>query len=310
MNLRNFRYMGIVTCNCKFLIVLIILVTTSCTNNTNQFDASGNFETDEVIVSSEASGKIMKFVLEEGQHLYAGQQIGYIDSIPSYLQKKQLEAQVIATLAKEPEISPQLQVIKEQLKKAKLEQKRTANLITYDAAGTKDLDDWNSQVAVIQRQYDAELSILNTTTRSIRSDTYPINYQIKLLEEQLRKCKIINPINGTVLTKYALEDEITLPSKPLYKIANLDSMTLRAYITGDQLSLVKLDQVVKVFVDNGAKKYTQLTGIIRWVSDKSEFTPKTIQTKDERANLVYAIKIKVKNNGLIKIGMYGEVKFK
>jgi len=297
------------TCYCKYLMVLIAVTIAGCADNKNQFDATGNFETDEVIVSSEASGKLMKFVLQEGQHLNAGQQIGYVDSLISYLQKKQLQAQVEATLSKQPDINAQLLPIKEQLKKAEFEQKRTANLVAEDAIRTKDLDDWNSQVAVLKKQYNAASSTLNTTTKSIKSETYPIDYQIKLLEEQLRKCKIINPIDGTVLTKYALEDEITLPGKPLYKIANLDSMNLRAYITGDQLSLVKLNQQVKVFVDKGAKQYVQLTGIIRWISDKSEFTPKTIQTKDERANLVYAIKIKVKNNGLIKIGMYGEVKF-
>ena len=293
----------------KFLPALLLMTIYSCSVDKNQFDASGNFETDEVIVSSEESGKIMKLSLEEGQHLKAGQQIGYIDSIPFYLQKKQLQANVDALLSKEPQTNIQLRVIKEQMKKAEQEQERTSNLLIKDAIKRKDLDDWNAQLALLQKQYDAELSTLNTTTKSIVYETYPIKYQIKLLEDQLRKCKIINPIDGIVLTKYALQDEITITGKPLYKIANLDSMTLRAYVTGDQLSQIKIDQLVKVFVDNGAKQYTQLSGIIRWVSEKSEFTPKTIQTKDERANLVYAVKIKVKNNGFIKIGMFGEVKF-
>ena len=293
----------------KHFLIITILIITGCAADKNQFDASGNFETDEVIVSSEVNGKLMKFVLEEGQHLKAGQQIGYVDSIISYLQKKQLQAEIEATLAKQPAVSTQLKVIKEQLNKALYEQKRAANLVADSAITTKTLDDWNAQVALLQKQFDAEASTLNVTTRSIITETHPLSIQIKLLEDQLRKCKIINPINGTVLTKYALEDEITMPGKPLYKIANLDTMTLRAYITGDQLSLVKLGQTVKVFVDKGAKQYTEFNGIIRWISDKSEFTPKTIQTKDERANLVYAVKIKVKNNGYIKIGMYGEVKF-
>ena len=293
----------------KYLQILILLILGACGGNTIQFDATGNFETDEVIVSSEANGKIMKFALEEGQRLKAGQQIGYIDSITTYLQKRQMEAEVIATLAKQPEITPQLQVIKEQLKKAEFEQKRTSTLVAENAIRTKDLDDWNAQVALLKRQYNAESSTLNTTTKSIQSETSPIGYQIKLLEDQLRKCNIINPIDGTVLTKYVLENEITMNSKPLYKIANLDTMTLRAYVTDDQLSLIKLGQSVNVFVDQGAKNYKTYTGIIRWISDKSEFTPKTIQTKDERANLVYALKIKVKNDGFIKIGMYGEVKF-
>ena len=293
----------------KYLLIAIVLATTSCRSDKYQFDASGNFEVDEVIVSAEANGKLMRFVLEEGQHLRAGQQMGYVDSITTYLQKEQMQANVIATLAKQPEITPQLQVIKEQLNKAEFEQKRTAKLVAEDAARTKDLDDWNAQVALLKKQYIAEASILNTTTKSIRSEINPIGYQIQLLEDQLRKCKIINPIDGVVLTKYALQDEMTMNGKPLYKIANLDTMTLRAYVTDDQLSLIKLGQTVNVFVDKGAKNYAEYTGIIKWISDKSEFTPKTIQTKDERANLVYAVKIKVKNDGFIKIGMYGEVKF-
>jgi len=293
----------------NYLLGLLVLTLLGCSNNTNQFDASGNFETDEVIVSSEANGKLMKFVLEEGQHLRAGQQIGYVDSITTYLQKRQLQAEIEATLAKQPAVNTQLKVVKEQLNKALFEQKRAANLVADSAITTKELDDWNAQVALLKRQFDAEASTLNVTTRSIITETHPLNFQIKLLEDQLNKCKIINPINGTVLTKYALEDEITMPGKPLYKIANLDTMTLRAYITGDQLSLIKLGQLVKVFVDKGTQEYTEYNGIVRWISDKSEFTPKTIQTKDERANLVYAVKIKVKNSGFIKIGMYGEVKF-
>ena len=292
-----------------FLSFILIVITTGCSADKNQFDASGNFETDEVIVSAEANGKIMTLGLEEGEHLKAGQQIGYVDSTSLYLQKKQLQAQMEAALAKQPEVNTQLQVVKEQIKKAKYEQDRTKKLVASGAARTKDLDDADSQVAVLQKQYDAQLSSLTTTTKSINSEIEPIQDQIKVLDDQLRKCKIINPITGIVLTRYALANEITAMGKPLYKIANIDTMTLRAYITGDQLSALKLGQVVKVFVDKGAKDYTELSGIVSWVSDKSEFTPKTIQTKDERANLVYAIKIKVKNEGLIKIGMYGEVKF-
>jgi len=293
----------------KYISVIIMLAIAGCSRDKYQFDASGNFEVDEVIVSAEANGKLMRFVLEEGQRLHAGQQMGYVDSITTYFQKRQMEEEILATLAKQPEITPQLQVIREQLNKAEFEQRRTAKLVAEDATRTKDLDDWNAQVALLKKQYIAEASTLNTTTKSIRSEINPIGFQIKLLEDQLRKCKIINPIDGVVLTKYALQDEMTMNGKPLYKIANLDTMTLRAYVTDDQLSLIKLGQTVKVFVDKGAKNYSEYNGIIRWISDKSEFTPKTIQTKDERANLVYAIKIKVKNDGFVKIGMYGEVKF-
>jgi HlyD family secretion protein len=303
------QFISTMTYYSKYLFSFLLLIMIGCSNNKDQFDASGNFETDEVIVSAEANGKIMKLALEEGERLHAGQKIGYIDTVPIYLQKEQLKAEVEATLAKQPAIRPQLQVIQEQLIKAEVEQKRTANLLAQSAARKKDLDDWNAQVELLKKQYNAELSTLNTTVKSIITQTHPINFQIKLLEDQLRKCIITNPIEGIVLTKYAMEDEMTMAGKPLYRIANLDTLTLRAYITGDQLPAVKLGQRVKVFVDKGTNQYTQLTGIVRWISDKSEFTPKTIQTKDERANLVYAIKIKVKNDGSLKIGMYGEVKF-
>ena len=294
----------------RFLLFLLFTTFIGCSADKNQFDASGNFETDEVIISAEASGKIMKLQLEEGENIKSGQQIGYIDSLAFYLQKEQLRANIGAILSKEPQTNIQLQVIKEQIKKAEKEQKRLNNLSIQDAIRSKDIDDINSQLEVLKKQYDAELSTLNTTTHSLVDETYPVKFQIKLLEDQLRKCKIVNPINGMVLTKYALQDEITIIGKPLYKIANLDTMTLRAYITGDQLSQIKLDQEGKIFVDNGAKQYKELGGTIQWISEKSEFTPKTIQTKDERANLVYAIKIRVKNDGFLKIGMYGEVLFK
>ena len=302
--------MNAITNILKYLSIAIVVAVAGCSKDKYQFDASGNFETDEVIVSAEANGKLMKFVLEEGQRLRAGQQIGYVDSITTYYQKRQMEEEIIATLAKQPEITPQLQVIKEQLNKAEFEQQRTARLVAEDATRTKDIDDWNAQVALLKKQYIAEASTLNTTTKSIRSEINPIGFQIKLLEDQLHKCKIINPIDGVVLTKYALQDEMTMNGKPLYKVANLDTMTLRAYVTDDQLSLIKLDQIVKVFVDKGAKNYSEYNGIIRWISDKSEFTPKTIQTKDERANLVWATKITVKNDGYLKIGMYADIKFK
>jgi HlyD family secretion protein len=212
-------------------------------------------------------------------------------------------------LSKRPNVSSQLAALREQLKQAEREQQRITNLLKADAATQKQLDDANTQIAVIKKQIEAQQSSLNITAASLNEETLPLTVQVEQLNDQLQKCTLINPVNGTVLTKYAEANEMAVNGKPLYKIADLSAMILRAYITGDQFAQVKINQPVKVLVDAAEGKYTEYTGTIAWISDKAEFTPKTIQTKDERANLVYATKIKVKNDGRLKIGMYGEVKF-
>ena len=202
-----------------------------------------------------------------------------------------------------------LQHFKNKLKLAEVEKKRIENLVKLDAATTKQLDDINSQLEVLNKQYTATKSSLTITKQGLQSETLPLIAQVEQIEDQIKKSYIINPIDGTVLTRYAKQDEITSNGKALYKIANLSDMTLRAYVDGDQLGQIKLGQKVKVFVDKGEGDQKEMSGEIYWVSSKAEFTPKTIQTKDERANLVYAIKVKVINDGYLKIGMYGEVKF-
>lgn len=235
--------------------------------------------------------------------------IGYIDSLQLYLKKRQLEAQIKATLSKKPDISAQLAALQEQLKAAERDQVRYTNLLKDDATTRKQVDDINSQVAILKRQIAAQQSSLAISTGSISEETNPLKVQIAQTNDQLEKCRIINPITGTVLTKYAERNEMASPGKALYKIADLSSLNLRAYVTGDQLPKIKLNQKVKVLTDNGKDSYKEQQGTIIWINDKAEFTPKTIQTKDERANLVYAVKIKVPNDGSLKIGMYGEVKF-
>ena len=292
-----------------FLLFAAVLFLFSCGNNKNQFDASGAFETEETVISSEAAGTLMQFDVEEGKILQTGQLIGYVDSTQLYLKKKQLEEQIKAVLSARPDINTQLAALQEQLKTAEREQQRYNNL-RKDGAGTqKQMDDINAQVEVLKKQIAAQQSALGITSENISKQTAPLKVQMDQLNDQLTKCKIVNPINGTVLTKYSEKSEVTAPGKPLYKIADLSFLFLRAYITGDQLSQIKLDQKVKVLTDDGADKYKEHEGTISWISDKAEFTPKTIQTKEERANLVYAIKIKVANDGSLKIGMYGEVKF-
>lgn len=290
------------------LSVLILTALTACNNNKEKYDASGTFEAVETIVSAEASGTIKALNLEEGQVLKAGQVVGYIDSVQLYLKKKQLQAQITTVLSSKPDIAVQTASLQEQLRQAEREQRRITNLLKADAATQKQLDDANTQVVVVKKQIAATQSSLGITSANLNEQTAPLNVQIQQINDQLEKCRIINEVNGMVLTKYAEVNEVTADGKPIYKIAALDFIKLRAYITGDQISHVKVGQQVKVLVDDTRDTYKTYTGTVEWVSDKAEFTPKTIQTKDERANLVYAVKIRVKNDGYLKIGMYGEVK--
>lgn len=295
---------------------------TGCSNN-NASDASGTFEVDEVIVSSEVGGKIMSLPIEEGSILAKDSLVGYIDSVPLGLQKAQVEATIQALHQKVIDVKPEVKYLKDQttvlesqLSNAVYEKARTERLIKADAATTKQLDDLNNQIDVLQKQIAAnqqEIKVQETTlgtqNNTIMSEYRPLKKSVAQIDDQLKRTNIINPINGTVLTKYALAGEETTVGKALYKIGDLSIITLRAYITGTQLAQVKLNQQVRVMVDSTESTFRNYTGQVTWISDKAEFTPKTIQTKDERANLVYAIKIHVKNDGYLKIGMYGEVKF-
>ena len=296
----------------RLLNIVLILITAlllACSNGNGDFDATGTFESEEVIVSSEAMGKLLKFDVEEGMILKQDQVVGLVDTTQLYLKKKQLESTIRSVLSKQPDIPTQLAAIQEQIATAEREKIRIENLVSSDAATTKQLDDINSQLDLLNKQYDATKSSLTITKQGMRSETLPLIAQVEQIQDQINKSIIRNPIDGTVLTRYAMQDEVTSNGKALYKITDLSEMILRAYINGDQLGQVKLDQKVKVFVDKGDGEQKELDGEIYWVSSKSEFTPKTIQTKDERANLVYAIKVKVKNDGYLKIGMYGEIKF-
>jgi HlyD family secretion protein len=289
-----------------------------------KYDASGSFEADEVIVSSELAGRIQTLNIQEGDTVPGGKVVGTIDAENLQLQKEQVEASIQALGQKTSDVSPQVQMLVDQLavQQSQLdnlehERKRIENLLKQDAATGKQLDDINAQIdmlkkqmSVTRQQINVQRSNVSTQNRSILSEGKPLQKRVEQLQDQLQRANITNPINGTVLTKYAQAGEITSAGKALYKIADLSELTLRAYISGGQLSQVKLGQQVKVLVDNGDDKYKEYPGTITWISDKAEFTPKTIQTKEERANLVYATKIKVKNDGYLKIGMYGEVQFK
>jgi HlyD family secretion protein len=292
----------------SLLAIALLVWFSSCTPKT-KFDASGTFETEETIISAEATGRIKQFNIEEGQTLKAGQYIGFIDTAQLSFNKMNLQAQIQAGLSKRPDIAAQVASLNVQLDNAKREQTRLQNLVKADAATQKQLDDQTSMVEQVKKEIDAQMSTLNVSTHSINQETLPIRALIDQMNDQLSKCYLVNPINGTVLAKYARLDEDATPGKPLYKIADISTLLLRAYITDDQFTKVKLGQKVTVLVDNGLDKYKEYEGTVTWISDKAEFTPKTIQTKDERANLVWAIKISVKNDGYLKIGMYADVKF-
>jgi HlyD family secretion protein len=305
------------------LFFVIALLFAACNRNGQQFDASGTFEVDEVIVSAEQTGKILSFNIDEGQTIAKEQVVGIIDAENLSLQKEQIQASIEALREKTSEVLPQVKLLQEQLavqesQLSNLQHERTRieNLLKQDAATGKQLDDINSQIDVLQRQMNVtrqqinvQRTNTNTQNRSVLSEKKPLEKRIAQLSEEISKAQIINPVNGTVISKYAEAGEVTSAGKALYKIANLDTLILRAYISGTQLPQIKLNQQVKVMIDSGAKAYREYPGTVTWISDKAEFTPKTIQTKEERANLVYAIKVRVKNDGYLKIGMYGEVLF-
>ena len=305
------------------IICQIPLVLSACKNDANDFDASGTFEAMETIVSAEANGVIKAFNITEGQTLDSGIMVGYIDTTQLYLKKKQLEAQVKAMGYKLPDVAAQTAQFKQQaaVTQSNLdylfkEKKRIENLLKADAATPKQLDEINAKIATaeqqikaIDKQGAAQMSALRTQRSGISADVAPLYIQIEQLNDQLKKSKIVNPTSGTVLTKFAEANEMTTTGKPLYTIADLSTIILRAYITGDQFASIQTGQKVKVIVDDTSGTSKDYEGTVEWISNKAEFTPKTIQTKDERANLVYAIKIRVKNDGALKIGMYGEVRF-
>lgn len=292
-----------------FKMVFLALALASCIDQVDEMDATGTFEAIETIISSQANGQIEEFLLQKGQVLDIGQFIGYVDSTQLHLQKKELEAQVNLLLTKRPSIATQLAVLEEQLVQAKREEIRITNLWKGEAATQKQLDDARSQVGIIEDKIKAQTSTLSITTKSLIEETKILQIKILQLNDKLKKCEILNPVAGTVLMTYAEPKENIVEGRPLYKIANLNILILKAFVSGDQLPQLKLNQEVKVKIDQAEGSSKEYKGVIGAIGDKAEFTPKTIQTKDERANLVYPVEIRVKNDGHLKIGMYGEVKF-
>ena len=290
-------------------IPLMILSIVSCSNGDQEFDASGNFEATEIIVSSEATGKILTLAVEEGQDVNLNVQLGYVDTIQLQLQKERLVATAQAVRSRKADISKQIAAVDQQISNLDIEKNRAERLISMGAGNTKTLDDINAQISTLKKQRSAQLSSLQRNNSSADSEGSAIEVQIKQLEDQISRCKIYSPVKGTIIGKYAEEGEFTTVGKPLFKVADLDTITLKAYVTQSQLTKLKFRDKVRVFADFGEKERREYEGIISWISDKAEFTPKTIQTKEERENFVYALKVRVKNDGYLKIGMYGELLF-
>jgi len=302
-------------------ITPLILLLGACNGNRVDYDASGNFEADEVIVSAEQTGQLLSFTPNEGDSLKEGAVVGQIDVTMATLQKEQVRSSIEALNSKTGTdreqnnlVKQQLAVLQAQFDHQQKERERTRNLVKADAATQKQLDDIDAQIDQLQKQIGATRqqirvneSNTHTANRGILSEREPLEKTVLQFDEQIRRGQIVNPLNGIVLAKYALKGEWAMPGKPLYKIANTDTLFLKAYLTGDKLPQVRLGQQVKVRIDQGKDGYKTYEGAITWISSKAEFTPKTIQTKNERANLVYAIKITVKNDGFLKIGMYGEM---
>ena len=290
----------------KVLYIAVSLLTLACSKEA-EFDAQGTFEATEVVVSSEAAGRILNFDIEEGMTIVANQAVGTIDSLQLHLQRKQLIAQQSALLTSRPDVKKQVASLREQIVKQKSELRRVDNMLSDGAATQKQKDDIEAQIKILEGQLEATLSTLDKNTSTINDNSVALEAQIAALDDRISKCRIISPIGGTVLVKYAEAGELASVGKPLMKIADLDNIYLRAYFTSDQLAKVNLGDEVKVVADFGGEERYDYTGRVAWISSESEFTPKTIQTKDSRANLVYAVKIAVENDGRLKIGLAGEV---
>ena len=291
--------------NLKYTIPIIAIVLTACSGNTELSDAYGNFEVDDVIVSSEANGKLIYFNVEEGRQLASATRVSVVDTADFVLKRKQLNAQKKAVSSRLENIQSQIEVQIQKKKNLLVDKERVEKMFADGAATQKQRDDINGAIELVDKQIES----IKTQKVSVTTELEVLKTQIAQVEESIRKCETLNPISGIVLEKFAEQGEITTFGRPLYKIANMSEMILRVYVSGTQLAQIKLGQEVEVLIDDTQKLNRQLTGTISWISESAEFTPKIIQTKEERVSMVYAVKIKVKNDGSLKIGMPGEVNF-
>ena len=289
--------------------VAIGLVLGACTSQEEQYDASGIFETTEVIVSAKGTGELQSFQVEEGQAVRQGEVLGWIDTLQLSLKDRQLAASLLATESKRLDEKRQVAHLRQQIENLQREKERFTALLNAKATTAKQVDDIDYQIKVLQNQLVATQEQINSSNSSLSRQSESIQAQRAQMEDQIRNAMISSPITGTVLTKYAEQGEFAVPGKALFKVADVSQMKLRAYITADQLTQLQIGQAVAVYADRGITDRRRYAGRVVWIADKAEFTPKTIQTRNERANLVYAVKIAVENDGFIKRGMYGEVRF-
>ena len=287
------------------IIALSLLMLGACKSGDKKSDAYGNFEAVETIVSSETAGKLLSMEVKQGDLLEPGKLIAQIDTTELILKKLQTRAQLVASETKRQNVSAQINVLKEQKKNMETTQQRLTKMFADKAATQQQMDDINGQINVLDKQ----ISATNTQFQMIASDMDVVKSQLDLFNEQLTKCRINSPIKGTVLETYLETGELATPGKPVLKMADLSNLELKVYVSGTQLSTVKLGNDVKVLIDSDNTEMQKLTGKITWISSESEFTPKIIQTKEERVKLMYAVKILVANDGSLKIGMPGEVVF-
>jgi HlyD family secretion protein len=290
-----------------YVLAGVALMMAACGGNEKAYDATGTFEATETTVYAEQSGALLTFSVNEGDMIEAGKEVGLIDTTQTWLKIQQLDATKEVYQSQKPDMERQIAATRQQLSKAQQDEQRYRELVADGAAPSKMLDDASSQVKVLQKQLDAQISSLSTSTRSLDKQTVAANVQIEQLRDMLRKCHIVTPTKGTVLEKYVERGEFVAIGKPLFKIADTEQMFMRAYVTSAQLQNIRIGQQVKVFADYGDGQKKAYDGTVSWISSRSEFTPKTILTDDERADLVYAVKVAVKNDGYVKIGMYGEV---
>lgn len=293
----------------SFAYPLLVLLAASCVEGNKAYDASGVFESTEVTVSAEGNGKILSLDLQEGDRLEAGQIVGRIDTVQLHLSEIQLEASRRAVGSGRLDISRQIAALESQIGKQRQELDRFTKLEKAGASNRKQVEDIQAQIETLERQLAAQEESLNSSNRNVSGQADALEAQIEQIRDRIRKCVITSPVAGTVLAKYSEAGEFAALGRALFKVADIDNIRLRAYITADQLTALKLGQQVRVFADQGSSGRKEYAGTLIWISDKAEFTPKTIQTRDERANLVYAVKIAVENDGLIKLGMYGDIKF-
>lgn len=307
--LKNNEYIETDNMKRSFAYPLLVLLAASCVEGNKAYDASGVFESTEVTVSAEGNGKILSLDLQEGDRLEAGQIVGCIDTVQLHLSEIQLEASRRAVGSGRLDISRQIAALESQIGKQRQELDRFTKLEKAGASNRKQVEDIQAQIETLERQLAAQKESLNSSNRNVSGQADALEAQIEQIRDRIRKCVITSPVAGTVLAKYSEAGEFAALGRALFKVADIDNIRLRAYITAEQLTALKLGQQVRVFADQGSSGRKEYAGTLIWISGKAEFTPKTIQTRDERANLVYAVKIAVENDGLIKLGMYGDIKF-